>query len=43
MTTAINMSKQLNDFCEKYGFPESVFNDETPLLTFAMENPFVGK
>lgn len=28
---------------EKYGFPESVFNDETPLLTFAMENPFMGK
>ncbi len=26
---------------EKYGFHESVFNDETPLLTFNMENPFV--
>ncbi len=28
---------------EKYGFHESVFNDETPLLTFAMDNPFMGK
>ncbi len=28
---------------EKYDFPESVFNDETPLLTFDMENPFVKK
>lgn len=27
---------------EEYGFHESVFNDETPLLTFNMENPFVG-
>lgn len=25
---------------EKYGFHESVFNDETPRLTFSMENPF---
>lgn len=26
---------------EEYGFHESVFNDDTPLLTFGMENPFV--
>lgn len=25
---------------EKYGFPEEVFNDKTPMLLFGMQNPF---
>ena len=28
-------------YAEKYGFLEEVFNDQTPLLTFEMENPFI--
>lgn len=27
-------------YSEKYGLPEEVFNDETPLIAFGMENPF---
>ncbi len=28
---------------ERYGFPEEVFNNETPMLLFDMENPFLTK
>jgi len=30
-------------YAEAYGIPERVFNDETPLLLFVMENPFAKR